>query len=83
MRAANTTSKPPESMARPSLCAALGSVRPPAEGYYLAWNSRRHMWEPKWWNESEQAWNEIPRDRGTIWTHWLPMPPSPNNQAHA
>lgn len=57
----------------------LCSVRPSEGGNYLAWNSKRQQWQIKYWSMKEQAWDEIPYDRGTIWTHWMPLPQAPNS----
>ncbi|HEX6827254.1 MAG TPA: hypothetical protein VF077_13125 [Nitrospiraceae bacterium] len=52
--------------------------RPPEKkGWYLAYNSNRHLWESKWWMLDEQAWMQVPFDRGDIYTHWMPQPDVP------
>ena len=39
---------------------AAGSGVPPADGRYLAWNSRQHEWEPKWWSDQRAGMERHP-----------------------
>lgn len=47
------------------------------EGWYLAFNCVGYCWEVVFYRVSEEAWDTIPYDRGSIYTHWSVLPDKP------